>query len=103
MKKLIVSLTFVAASIIAPLLAAQSLQPQLPPPGWLQGAIEGINLEQRQIIVAEQNYRIALRASITDFTGAKLGLEDLDLSYAIAYRLDKENGDILDLQVIAYP
>ncbi|MFK8021195.1 MAG: hypothetical protein AB8B86_15625 [Pseudomonadales bacterium] len=74
-----------------------------PPAGWAQGAIDAIHLEQRQIVVSEQTLRVALRASISDSSGAKLKFEDLDISYAIAYQTDPSTGDILDLQVVAYP
>jgi len=74
-----------------------------PPAGWAQGAIDAIHIEQRQVIVSEQVLRIALRASITDSSGTKLKLEDLDISYAIAYQTDPETGDIIDIEVVAYP
>lgn len=67
------------------------------------GAIYAINVKERQIIIDNQKYRVALKARIIGEDGKQIGLADLHPQAAVTFKLDPATDDILDLNVLVYP
>ncbi len=70
---------------------------------WPTAAIYAINLNERKLVLDNQIFRVALKASISDADNNNMAFGELEPKYFVAYRLEAGTGDIVEVVTLARP
>ncbi len=70
---------------------------------WPTAAVYAINFKERKLVLDDQIFRVALKATISDVDNSKMSFSELEPQYYVAYRLEPATGDIIDIVTVAKP
>ncbi len=72
--------------------------------GWPTGVVYAINYKERQLVIDQEKYRIALKARVSEQDGSALPLEALQPQFYVKYQREfGDEGDIIDVVILARP